>query len=271
MDEFYTLIQFAKRSAVLALNEESPEACEDGLTALAMIDESRIDSRDAAWAAGLLSHAAEKTEANVEQLFDKAMEIATPGMGNILSHSSGASLSDWGYAEISTAQGPGLVRSGSRPYKPTTELGRIALSVADWLNRQRYVASVEIAVDVPEIWFRQASRQAARSYLDQARAVVCVHGRLRESHADDPNDQMFVLWLAELPTDREAEQLVGCSGCQLAGRFALGFSVRRLFGLLVAGSVAAGVAPFESAESLHSLVRALRSEIEPKVESGSNQ
>ena len=43
MDEQYTLVHFAKRSSVLALGEKSAARCEDGLPALAMIDETRID------------------------------------------------------------------------------------------------------------------------------------------------------------------------------------------------------------------------------------
>jgi len=263
MDEFYTLIHFAKRSAVLALNGGASEACEDGLGALAMIDESRIDTRDAAWAAGLLSYSVEKTSKNANQLFEGAIQISTTGVAKILSRASGrANLSDWGYAEIRTTRGVGLIRSAWGHYEPTVELERIALSVADWLDRQRYVATVEIAVDVPEIWFQQAFRQAARSVVDIARAVVSVQGSLRAGYIDDPSSQMFVLWLAELPSEKKSEELVNYSGCQLSGRFAVGFSLSRLFGLLVAGSVVDGVAPCESDESLHSLAEAIRSQIE---------
>jgi hypothetical protein len=42
MDEQYTLIHFAKRCSVLALKEKSTARSEDGLLALAMIDETRI-------------------------------------------------------------------------------------------------------------------------------------------------------------------------------------------------------------------------------------
>lgn len=61
MDEQYTLVHFGKRCAVLALNEKSMARVEDGLLALAMIDETRIDRRDGAWAVGLLAHAIEAT------------------------------------------------------------------------------------------------------------------------------------------------------------------------------------------------------------------
>jgi hypothetical protein len=72
MHEQYTLIHFAKRSSVLALREKSIARCEDGLLALAMIDETRIDTRDASWAVGLLAHAIETLNADRERLADQA-------------------------------------------------------------------------------------------------------------------------------------------------------------------------------------------------------
>jgi hypothetical protein len=69
---------------------------------------------------------------------------------------------------------------------------------------------------------------------------------------------MFIHWLVELPSERESEQLVTYAGCQLSGRFSVGYSYRSLFGLLVAGSVVSGVAPYESEDSLASLVQPLK-------------
>jgi len=54
MDEQYTLVHFAKRCTVLAPNGKSIARAEDGLLALAMIDETRIDPRDGTWAVGCL-------------------------------------------------------------------------------------------------------------------------------------------------------------------------------------------------------------------------
>ena len=267
MDELYTLIQFAKRSAVLALNEASPEPCEDGLAALAVIDESRIDPRDAAWAAGLLSYAGDKTASDKKQLFDRAIAIATPGLGVTLQRfsSRAGNLADWGYAEIRTDKGLGLIRSGAAPYLPTLPLAEIALAIAARLSAGRYSAAVEVAVDVPGIWFQADCREQAKSVLARAKAAASVNGTLRLGNGGDPTAQMFRLWLVELSDAARANALVGYSGTRLSGRFSIGFSVGRLFGLLVAGSVVDGVEPCESQSSLEHLGDEIKAEIERVV------
>jgi hypothetical protein len=47
LDEFYTLLTFSSRAAVFALRERSVNWIINGLTAIAMIESQRIDSRDA--------------------------------------------------------------------------------------------------------------------------------------------------------------------------------------------------------------------------------
>lgn len=262
MDEFYTLIHFAKRSAVIAISEGSTEPCENGLAALALIDETRIDQRDAAWAAGLLSYAVTATGGSRKALFDPAIVISTPGMGEILRGSAQSDdLSDWGFAEIRTDNGSRLIESDWAAYEPTLALDEIALTIAGRLNEERYVAHPKIAVEVPGIWFAEEFRAAAQSALERARGAIAINGKLRESYSDEAGAQMFVHWLAELPSSSEAEQLVTYlgSGSHLSGRFAVGYSVRRLFGLLVAGSTVAGIDPYESQESLADLVKPLQS------------
>ena len=262
LDEFYTLIHFAKRSAVLALREGSAQPCESGLAALALIDETRIDQRDAAWAAGLLGYAATVVAESRQGLFESAIAIARPGIGDILRGASrSADLSDWGYAELRSDNGLGLIESDWAPYEPTLPLDTIALTIADWLNGQRYVAHPKIAVEVPVIWFAEKSRKAAQARLDNSNGAVSISGKLRKSYFGDAGSQMFVHWVVELSSKGEAEELVSHvgSGSQLSGRFSIGYSVGNLFGLLVAGSIIDEVRPYESRKSLVDLVKPLQS------------
>lgn len=262
MEELYTLLQFAKRSAVMALNDSSPEPCENGLLALAMIDETRIDQRDAEWTAALLNYAISATTEGHSEILHSAIGISTPGMGKILRRSRGsADLSEWGYAEVRTDSGLGLIESEWFPYAPSLKLGEIALSVADWLNEGRYVARPKIAVEVPDVWFGKDFRAAAQSILGSARGAVSVSGTLRRSYSRDFAAQMLVHWLVELPSRDASAQLVKFlgSGLHISGRFAVGYSVGSLFGLLVAGSAVDGVEPYESLESLTNYVLTLQS------------
>lgn len=261
MDEQYTLIHFANRSAVLALQESSIARCEDGLLALAMIDETRIDPRDAAWAVGLLAHAIEATSADRERLVSAAAALATPGMARILMGArEGSQLSKWGYTQIKTATGVGLVRSGFASYEPTLDMNGLALRLAAHLQQGRYTAEPELAVDVPAVWFAEAHRASAEQLLKRARAAIAVQGTLRKEYTDKPLAQQFVQWVVEMPSVEEANTLVEYVGVNTrpSGRLVIGVASERLFSLLVAGSTMAGVESVESPEGLASIANETR-------------
>jgi hypothetical protein len=259
MDELYTLLAFAKRASALALKESSPAWCEAGLVALAMIDEQRIDWRDAAVAAGLLAHGVAATGGARDEQFTKAIALATPGMGVILDRARHSKdLSGVGYAELRTGQRVGLIQRETERYEPTLDLTAIALGVADTVNRSRYVAYPTIATRMPPVWFAKERQEAVRKILEHAHGTVSVTGTLRGAH--NRLAQMLFQWIAELPTAQEAEQLldgVG-PGTDIGGRLVVGVACGRLFALVVAGSNFPGTAPIESRESLARLANETR-------------
>ena len=262
MDEQYTLVHFAKRCVVLALNEKSIARAEDGLLALAMIDETRIDPRDSAWAVGLLAHAIEATGANRERLVSEASALATPGMAKILMPAKEPSrLAEWGYAQIRMENGDfGLLRSGFEHYEPTIDMAGLALRLAARLQRGRYIAEPEIATELPPVWFEKAHRSSAEQLLKKARGSISVNGTLRRAYTDKPFAQQFVQWVVEMPTAEEAGTLVEYVGVntRLGSRLMVGVANGRLFSLLVAGSSMEGVASFETPESLASIANETR-------------
>ena len=262
MDEQYTLIHFAKRSSLIALREKSIGRCKDGLLALAMVDETRIDPRDGAWAVGLLAHAIDATAADRERLVNEVASLATPGMGKILRRATERSqLSEWGYTQIQTENGGvGLVQSGFASYEPTLDMSGLALRLAGNLQRGRYIADPELAAEVPPVWFAKTHRENAEHLLKRARAAISVKGTLRKAYTDKPFAQQFVQWVVEMPTAEEANTLVEYVGVntRLGGRFVTGVANGRLFSLLVAGSSMEGVASFETPESLASIANETR-------------
>jgi hypothetical protein len=177
MDEQYTLIHFAKRCSVLALKEKSTARSEDGLLALAMIDETRIDPRDGAWAVGLLAHAIEATGADWQRLASEAAALATPGMAKILSGGrDGSRLSDWGYTQVQAENGDvGLMRSGFGRYEPTIDMTQLALRLAASLQRRwRYIAEPQLAAEVPAVWFETTHRSSVERLLKKALGSIAV-------------------------------------------------------------------------------------------------
>jgi hypothetical protein len=225
-----------------------------------MIDEARIDPRDAAWAAGLLSHAIGATGADRAALVDRLQRLASAGMAAMLERvRQPEPLAEWGYAEIPTPDGPGLISAGFARYEPTLDLTGLALRVAAHLSRGRYTAAPEIAVEVPGIWFGKGQRQA-EALLKHARAAIAVRGTLRKGVVEEPSWQLLLAWIVEMPTADEAAALLGCvrSERRRDERFTVGLSSGRLFALFAAGSSAVGAQAFESPQTLRALAEQTR-------------
>jgi hypothetical protein len=260
LEDNYTLIQFAKRVAVRALNQSSSEPCEHGLLALAMIDESRIDPRDASWAAGLLNHAAGRNRSAI--LFERAIALATPGMGELLRQGRDSTLEDWGYCELKTSTGIGLVQCGSSRYNPSVDLAAVAGRVGARVLSSRYVFEIEVTTELPAIWFDKGGRKHAEEVLEQSLGVALIRGTLRRGFGNTAG-QMFLTWIVELPSRDDCAQLVADVGNGSAheGRYVVGVSAGRLFALCVAGSFQQGVEPYESRAALTELAERTRAEL----------
>lgn len=257
-DDLYTLIHFAKRSSVLALNNNPVEWCRAGLVALSLIDEARVDVRDARWALGFLEFSV--IRAGIKDRLADSDGSTSPFITTFLRHLPAThQLQEWGYSEIRTAQGVGLIEQGFANYAPTADLTAIALLIAEELTNDRYVGRVQIAADLPEIWFEKQMRANVRVRLNHCLGVAAIHGTLREGYRDN-GSQMFVEWVAEMPTAEDCSFLLRAvgSGKPLSARYSVGVSEGRLFALLVAGSAQQGVAPFESLESLSELAMVTR-------------
>jgi hypothetical protein len=117
-DDFYTLLAFARRAAVFAIRERDAAWIEDGLTAVAMIDDERIERDALAPELGLLHHAAERIGAG--DRFAEAAARATRSAARLFRAPVYA-----GWEEIAT----GFVRRDANDYHPRQDLLRIALAI----------------------------------------------------------------------------------------------------------------------------------------------
>ena len=231
LDDIYTLIQFAKRMAVRALNGSAAEHVELGFIALSFVDESRIDSRDARWAAGLLTSAV----------------------------ADGSTFAEWGYRTVRTDEGIGLIRSGQAAYNPTIDLMAAADAVIERVLSERYQCEIEIATDLPSVWFDPGRRAHAEDTLKRARGIASIHGTPR-NYEGHWTSQMLVLWLAEMPSAEDGQALVADvgNGGRHVGRSVAATAAGNVFAVLVAGSTQIGVAPHESRQSTRELIEQTR-------------
>jgi len=121
MDEFYTLLAFSRRAAVVAMRDRTIEHLRDGLTAITMIEADRVDFRDILVALSLIHHAAIRIGADSSLLFHDAAMRSEPAVARLINEfvtrpPEHQGLRDaWGHVEIETADGVGFVRWGFKP------------------------------------------------------------------------------------------------------------------------------------------------------------
>ncbi len=172
MSQFYTLMAFAERSAVLGLREADERHVTDGLTALAMIDSERVDYRDILMALGLVYHVATRVSANAEALLQHAGGLAKPAVAEIFAQWSALTPEDrslrdsWGHEEVETTHGRGFVGWGFERYEPTIDLLAVAIELSDLFAADDYQPSIEIASELPDVlagsWTQIPAKTRAR-------------------------------------------------------------------------------------------------------------
>lgn len=256
MDEFYTLLTFSRRAAVFAMREGGSDLI-DGLTALAMIEAERVDYRDILVALSLLHHAGVRAGKDPEGLFRDAAALAEPAVSNLIDGFAARRPADrdlrdaWGFDEVETEGGVGLIGWGFRRYQPTQDLKRIALELAALLDADRYQPDdPEVATELPTVWFRGVSEPSLDETLRAIRAGATVRGRLRPEVDSSYTSQQLNIFLAELPDHRLAGKLLEVSRQPSEGFWRLGVAEGRLFSLTVARSFVQGVQAYETRGSL---------------------
>jgi hypothetical protein len=260
MDDFYTLLSFARRSAVFALRDRQSSHIIDGLTAIAVVELNRVDFRDALVALALLYNAAIRIGDNPDTLVRSAVALAEPKMSALMEGFVNRSPDDkdlckWGHMVVETKNGPGFVSSRYRPYTPTYPMDRIALELAQLIEADKYRAMVELQTEIPTFWLSGVDDEMLAQVLQSVVAGAQVTGYLRpETLPHNPGHLVSLfLFLAELANQSTAESLdeLARAKCTRKNSFSmLAIGNGRLFCLVISSSAVHGENPFETAVSL---------------------
>ncbi len=260
----YDVVHFAKRAAVRALRESAPSWCEVGITALGQVELTRIDPRDVRWSIALVRHAVEATSADPYAIWLRAVERAPNVLSPILREflGAGGALSDWGYRQVSTENGPGLMPWGYAHFEPSVDLVGSAQRLARDIDAGRYATTdPEGGGGLPPAWFEPD--QSLERRLAALRGVVTIHGSRRPRSMDEAGrGERLIVFVAEATVARHAGWLQARARHELTGRHVIALSRDRLLALVIAGSFEMGVASVESRESLQDIVEAARTELE---------
>jgi len=257
MEEFYTLLTFAHRAAVFAIREQSADWAVDGLTAVTMIEAERVDWRDILVALGLLHHAATRAGLNADQLFRNRSVLAEPGTARLVDDfrkrpRSDKRLIEWGFEEVETNDGIGLIQGGFGRTRPTYDLITIASEIADYLATDKYQpSSIDFGEMMPRVWLESRNNTALEKALQACRTGVTIMAELRRTRGVKSGSQECFVFLQEMRTQTAAQQLLEIARKKKPASFCkVELAAGRLFCLIVARSWWEGVKSYETQESL---------------------
>lgn len=258
MDEFYTLLAFSRKMALLSIREKSTEGLREAVEAVALVEIARVDHRDVTVALGVLAYAYARIGESPHHWFEDASKRADPQVAGMLRELARRSfrekkLSDLSYLEeVSTKYGPAFVTSGIDSYSPTVDLVSVAVEIAELIEADRYRGvGIQVRTILPSVWLRSAGETAVRAALEGAVAGASVSGLLRlESHPVEEGHSLLV-FLVECADRIRASALEGFAQKASHTTHAVyGCAEGRLFCIVVGHSIMHGVAPIETASTL---------------------
>lgn len=269
MDDFYTLLNFSRRSALMALRERNGERATEAVEALAAIDVDRIDPRDlSGWlAACALDELGADRMAILSAVADLAPEPVAQHLFALRTREV-VTLTDCAYLAVDGPTGLGLIDRRGDPYSPECDLATCALEFAELLDADRYhVAGISARKNLPLVWLPRAVEEEAAKVLSRCHGGIGMDARLRkEDPAYDPANpggmfqQKFLVHFVEAATTEDAGHLATWAVPTGQNRYAhLAVTSGPLFALVVNASGVVGGSPAESDESLSRFSGPLRS------------
>lgn len=242
----HTLITFARRIALATLRTGDPAALVAAFEALAAIDGERVDERDLASAAALVTYAAQR--AGAARSAAETAARAEPAVAEILLDLAAEEVDlpgDWGLREVTTPDGVVLVQDDGEGYSPESGLTARALGVAALLEADRYPhAEITVGTGLPPVWLGEGHEELLRSLGP----VVSVHAE-PEPGPDGRTFHFVLVFLAEAATVQDAAA-VAAGAVTAGGTAKLGVAADHRCAVLIARPSLVGATPMETAASL---------------------
>ena len=254
MDEFYELLSFATRQAVFALRDHDNDRIFDGATAVAMLDPSRMDSRDAAGALNEVYYTGMRIGADIDGIVRTAAALAGVDQQKLMiAFADGAlryrdRIESFALAETTTTHGIGLVLRCGKRWQPAGDMTALATAIGQIINEDRYqLGDVEIATSFYPVWLKAPEKDVS-PYLQRARAIAHISGKLRPADGVLNEDGLSImLWLIELDSEQTAKALYTIGPSRSAS---IVIQEKELFCLVVHSSIMAGGKLAETAATL---------------------
>ncbi len=211
-DRLYLLLRFARRCVEASLQDVPEPTLHHGLRALCVVDQQRVDFRDAIVAAELIAWAMNREGLGYVEAFERAAEPAEPGMAATLrrlAHRSSAQLSPGMWRVVATPSGPALVETFFDRWEPTVDLVALAFEIADLIEADVYRnPTLSVAHSLPQVWLGLGGDdRAVELARTETRAVLSVSAKVDPAISPTSDSKMFVIWVAEAQSSQDASLL----------------------------------------------------------------
>jgi len=258
MDDFHTLLTFARRRALAVLRGSEARQIQPAFVSLAMIDVERVDWRDLLMTESLLCYAGERIGAPVADLVSRTIQLAEPKTAEALMRQRTTRIDlaeSCGYREVQTSEGVALFDSGYEHFSPQADLESIAFDSALALENNGYeVETISLAGNLPLTWLDGREGSAIAKMARSLSGCVAIHGVPRDDPAPSSSGQMLLVFLGEAASETDARELAAAAeNASSPRRTELGLASRRIFAVIIQSSWMADTPPMEDAQSLERL------------------
>jgi hypothetical protein len=258
MDDFYTLMTFARRRALAVLRGRGARQIEPAFVSIAMIDLERVDWRDLLVATALLRYAGERIGAPVANLVSRTIQLAEPKIAEALMTQRTTQIDlaeSCGYREVRTSDGVALFDTGYEHFSPREDLERIAFESAVALENNGYeIEGISVASDLPLTWLNGRDGSAIARRARNLSGCVAIHGVPRADPAPRSSGQSLLVFLGEAASEKDAREIAAAAqNASSSQRTELGLASRRICAVIIQHSWMADSPPMENARSLERL------------------
>jgi hypothetical protein len=240
----YTLITYARRCVLRALRTGDPAAALSAFEALSVVEMDRVDPRDLAVAASLVSYGARRVELDPRLVLDGPARRAEPAVADLLHGAATGAAGSGGYHELRTRTGPVLISAGG-PVAGAVALLKTALAIAAAVEDDgRYgVTTVATELNLPAVWLAETPPvAAARRTLKRVVSIM----------ADPPDSgaHFLLTFLVEADTEDNATTIAEGVRRDREGAVLLAVAAGKRVAVVIARSAVLGVPPIEDDRSL---------------------
>lgn len=258
LDDFYTLITFASRCALLALRTGETDRIGLAFTATAMVASARVDWRDLLAAIWLTRYAGQRLNASVVDIAGRTARLAEPDTAKALQWDSNKRVKlaeACGFREIVTSQGVALFSSGYKRFSPKADLPGIGFAAALTLEGEGYTVNViEVATDLPLVWVNSREGSALERMVRQFSGCVSIHGVPNAELASGDSGQFLLVFLAEAASSSDAQKVAQAAAqATNADCTIIGLASGRLCAVFIQRSCLVDIPPLADVRSLERL------------------